>query len=420
MRIILVLDTAHVNGGQAKVAIDSALALKSRGHEPVIFAAFGPVDSRLGAAGIPVHCLGQSELVADANFAAAVLRGLHNAVASRALGALLAQQPRGETLIHVHGWAKALSSAIGPPIAASGLPCLYTMHEYFLLCPNGGFFNYRTNTHCPLDPLSGTCVSTMCDTRTFAHKSWRTLRFAIAKHVHHLPKAMGDVAYFHPYQRSIIARHLPKGTRLHEIANPVEVDDSGPKADPATGEFTYVGRMAVEKGVLVFAEAARMAGIAPVFVGDGPAAAEIAARFPEAKLLGWHDPAGVRARLRAARALVFPSLWHEGQPLTVLEALALGTPVIAGDGNAGRESVIDGETGLWFRHNDPADLAAKLHAMRDDAMLERLAKAAHARYWAHPFTLARHALRLEEVYAGLLAGPAGAGRAAAGRIAASR
>ena len=403
MRIILVLDTAHVNGGQAKVAIDSALGLKARGHEPVVFAAFGPVDPRLAAAGIEVHCLDQTELVKDGSLLSAALRGITNRPAAAALDRLLQAQPRGQSVLHVHGWAKALSGSIGTPIAASGLPCLYTMHEYFLLCPNGGFFNYRTNRHCPLDPLSLGCLTTQCDTGNWVHKGWRAARLATAKHFYHLPDAMRDIAYFHPFQREIIARHLPKASHLHEIANPVEVDPLGPKPDPAAGEILYLGRLAVEKGVLVYAEAARMAGLTPVFVGDGPAAVEIAARFPEAKLLGWHDPAGVRQHLRAARALVFPSLWYEGQPLTVLEALALGTPVIAGDGNAGRESVVDGQTGLWFRQGDAADLARALLQMQDDARVTEMSNAAYARYWADPFTIARHCARLEAVYAQMLA-----------------
>ena len=37
--------------------------------------------------------------------------------------------------------------------------------------------------------------------------------------------------------------------------------------------------------------------------------------------------------MRAARALVFPSLWVETQGMTALEAMAMGTPVIVADGN---------------------------------------------------------------------------------------
>lgn len=403
MRIILILDTAFVNGGQAKVAFDSALGLKARGHEPVVFAAVGPVAKELADAGIAVHCLDQAELVKDGSVLQAAWRGIHNADAAAALETQLAAQTRGDTVIHVHGWAKALSSSIAGPIARSGLPCLYTMHEYFLLCPNGGFYNYQKHQHCPLEPLSAACLTTHCDSRSYLHKAWRSARTGVMKHVHQLPDAMRDVAYFHPFQRAIIEKHLPVTTRLYEVANPIEVENLGPKPEPASGEIIFLGRISMEKGVFVFAEAARLAGMTPVFVGDGPLAADLQQRYPEARLLGWHDAAGVRKRLREARALVFPSLWYEGQPLTVLEALALGTPVIAADACAGRESVIDGETGLWFRQADAVDLADKLRLMQDDATVTRMSNAAHARYWAEPFSLERHCRRLEAVYSELLA-----------------
>ncbi|HRE20590.1 MAG TPA: glycosyltransferase, partial [Rhabdaerophilum sp.] len=196
MRILLVLDTAFVNGGQAKVAIDSALGLKARGHEPEIFAAVGPVAAELQTAGIPVHCLDQSELVKDGSVLKAAWRGIDNREAAAALEDVLARLPRRESIVHVHGWAKALSSAIAGPIVRSGLPSLYTMHEYFLLCPNGGFYNYQKHAHCPLEPLSMRCITTHCDSRSYLHKAWRVARTAAMKHVHHLPEAMRDIAYF--------------------------------------------------------------------------------------------------------------------------------------------------------------------------------------------------------------------------------
>ncbi|CAN1517922.1 RfaG Glycosyltransferase [Rhabdaerophilaceae bacterium] len=412
MRIILVLDWAHVNGGQAKVALDSALALKARGHEPIVFAAVGPVDPLLEQAGVPVHCLEQQQLVSDPNKLAAFWRGIDNRAAARALHALLKVQPRGRTVIHVHGFAKALSSAIAGPIRASRLPVLYTMHEYYMLCPNGGFYNYRQHQHCTLTPLSQGCLTTHCDTRSFGFKLWRAARLATAKLIHRLPATFKDVVYFHPFQRSIIERHLPESTRLHEIANPIEVENLGPKADAATGDIIFLGRLSEEKGVFLYAEGMRKAGFTPVFVGDGPSAPALKARFPEAHFLGWQDGAGVRQHLRRARALVFPSLWYEGQPLAVLESLALGTPVIASDGSAGRESILDGQTGLWFKHWDADDLARAIRVLQGDDVVRLMSEAAHRRYWASPFSLDRHCLRLEDVYGKLLAAsdqlPAGA------------
>ncbi|MCU0818681.1 MAG: glycosyltransferase family 4 protein [Beijerinckiaceae bacterium] len=403
MRVILVLDWAYVNGGQAKVALDSAYALKARGHEPIVFAAVGPVDPALQAAGIEVHCLNQPELLADPNKAAAALRGIHNREAARALHALLKAQPRGETVIHVHGWAKALSAAIAGPIRASKLPVLYTMHEYFLLCPNGGFYNYRAHHHCPLTPLSLACLATHCDSRTFGYKLWRSARLGVARFIQRLPATLGDIAYFHPFQRAIIEKHLPASARLHEVANPIEAEPLGEKEDGAAGEIIFLGRLSEEKGVFLYASAMRKAGLTPVFVGDGPAVPMLKARFPEATFLGWHDAKGVRRRLREARALVFPSLWYEGQPLTVLESLSLGTPVITSDGCAGRESVRDGETGLWFRHMDEEDLARAIRVLMRDDVARAMSEAAYRRYWTEPFTIDRHCARLEAVYGEMLA-----------------
>lgn len=403
MRVVIVLDVAYLNGGQAKVAIDSAIGLKKLGLEPIFFAAAGPPAPALRQAGIQIETLGQSEFVADPSRLAAFGRGLHNGAASRALAALLETLPARDTIVHVHGFAKALSSAIATPIRRSGLPALYTMHEYYLLCPNGGFYNYRAHHHCPLTPLSGACLATHCDTRSFGFKAWRAARGMVARHWHKTGEAFRDIAYFHPFQRAIIAPHLPPSTRLHEIANPVDIAPMGQKPDPCAGEILFLGRLSAEKGVLLYAEAARRAGILPVFVGDGPEAANLRALYPEARLLGWHDEAGVRAQLRAARALVFPSLWYEGQPLSVLEALALGTPVIAGDGSAGRESVVDGKTGLWFKQADAADLARAMTMLRDDARITQFSRNAYARYWDDPLTIERHCARLMQIYEALLA-----------------
>ncbi len=56
MRIVLVADHAYINGGQAKVSLESAIGLSRRGHEVVLFAAVGPADPRLAEAGCAPCC----------------------------------------------------------------------------------------------------------------------------------------------------------------------------------------------------------------------------------------------------------------------------------------------------------------------------------------------------------------------------
>jgi glycosyltransferase involved in cell wall biosynthesis len=403
INIVLAVDHASVTGGQAKVALESALGLKQAGFSPIVFAAAAPIDPRLAQAGIEVLCLDQPDLLGNSNKAAAALQGTWNFRAAEEMRLLLARLPRGNTIVHVHGWAKALSASIARPIRRSGLPAVYTMHEYFLFCPNGGFYNYQQNHVCRLTPLSAACWATHCDSRTYPRKIWRSLRQTVMERVARLPEIFDDFILISRFQAGIVAGRLPQGARVHSISNPIDCQDLGRKNEPASGDFLFVGRMSPEKGLFCFAEAARKVGIVPVFAGDGPAAPDLHARFPEARLLGWKSPEEVKVLMRNARALVFPSLWFEGQPLTVLEAKAMGTPVIVSDGCAGREEVENGVTGLWFESANADSLAQALEKTRDDALVARMSHAAYDAFWSDPPTLARHVERLGEVYAEVLA-----------------
>jgi len=403
LTVVICADHAAINGGQAKVAVDSAVGLKHAGHRVIFFAASGPPDPQLAEAGIEVIDLGQADLLGHASRVNAAMQGIWNEHSAAALEKLLAGLPHEKVVVHVHGWAKALSPSIAKPLRASGLPVAYTIHDYFLFCPNGGFYNFQDAQSCHLKPLSAACWATHCDSRKYAHKLWRNARLLFARHSAHLQDAFSDIILLSPFQKNIVAPYLPKQAAVHIIGNPIEADDLGPKANPASGEMIFVGRLSREKGAVLFAKAAHEVGIRPVFIGDGPVAAELRAAFPEAKFLGWQSPQAVREAMRAARALVFPSLWYEGQPLTVQEAKAMGTPVIVSDGCAGREDVEDGVSGLWFRNGDEADLARALRKAQDDRFIEEASAASYAAYWSDPPTLERHIARLTAVYRGMLA-----------------
>jgi glycosyltransferase involved in cell wall biosynthesis len=407
LTVVICSDFGAITGGQAKVAIESAIGLKKQGHRVIFFAATGPVYPGLAEAGVEVHCLEQSDLLNNPSRIAAAFQGIWNHRAAAALEAILAGLPRHKTIVHVHGWAKALSPMIGPPIRKSGFPAVFTLHEFFLFCPNGGFYNYQKSAVCPLTPMSVECIATHCDARNYPRKLWRVARLAYAQAIVHLTEVFSDFITLSDFQRRIVEPYIPATASLHRLSNPIKVDNLGPKSNAAQGDIIFVGRISPEKGAFLFAEAARKVGFAPVFVGDGPVAAELAGRFPEARILGWRSEEEVRALMRAARALVFPSLWFEGQPLTVLEAKALGLPIVVADNCAGRDEVENGVTGLWFKSGDVDDLVRALSEIQDDGRVTAMSNAAYRAYWAEPRTLEHHVAGLEAIYAGMLAGDSG-------------
>lgn len=398
LRVVIVCDHAHINGGQAKVAIDSAMGLARRGHRVDFFAAVGPVEPGLIEAGVAPTLLAQPDVTSTTSLARFGVQWLWNAPAAQKLAELLAQCDPAATIVHVHGWAKALSPSIGRALQGAGLPIVHTLHEYYLACPNGGFYDYGAARNCNYTAMSPGCIAHNCDSRGYHRKLMRVGRHALMRYASGLHASARHVITISKLQREVVAPYLRKDAIYYDVANPIDVPDPGAKDDDAPGDFLFVGRLSPEKGPRFFAQAAAQAGVTPVFVGDGPERAPLEQEFPQARFLGWRKPQEVRELLRGARALVFPSVWYEGQPLTVYEALALGTPVIVSDLCAGREAVADGDNGLWFKSADAASLAQAITRLRDDATARRMAQAAHARYWADPLTMARHLDGVEAVY----------------------
>jgi len=116
----------------------------------------------------------------------------------------------------------------------------------------------------------------------------------------------------------------------------------------------YVGRIAVEKNVEAFLSSAHPGS--KVVVGDGPARAALAVRFPDAYFVGPRYGAALAAAYRAADVFVFPSR-TDTFGLVMIEALACGTPVAAYP-VTGPVDVLTPETGVMHDDLDCAIAAA--------------------------------------------------------------
>ena len=61
MTVVVVSDFAYVNGGAARIAVDTAVGVAGKGIRTIFFAAVGPVAAELTAAGVDVICTDQQE-----------------------------------------------------------------------------------------------------------------------------------------------------------------------------------------------------------------------------------------------------------------------------------------------------------------------------------------------------------------------
>jgi glycosyltransferase involved in cell wall biosynthesis len=127
----------------------------------------------------------------------------------------------------------------------------------------------------------------------------------------------------------------------------------------------FVGRLALEKGVLTLLDAWRSLTSVPLKIrGEGPLEGRVRERAGDSnfqiELIPRLDREQLNALFHGARFLVWPSDgYYETFGLVAAEAFACGIPVIASRVGVMQEIVQDGVTGLLFNPGDPEDLAAK-------------------------------------------------------------
>ena len=173
--VIVVNDFDYVQGGASKVAIQTAnmLVESEKDLSVYFFSAVhsdeSPLDDRVAKV-----CTNQSESLNDKM--SGLINNIYNFKAKRELKKLLKTLNRDETVIHVHGWTKALSSSVFHIAFKMKFKVVLTMHDYFTACPNGGYFNYKKNEICHLKPLSWKCIKCNCDSRNYAFKIYRVVR----------------------------------------------------------------------------------------------------------------------------------------------------------------------------------------------------------------------------------------------------
>jgi glycosyltransferase involved in cell wall biosynthesis len=316
---------------------------------------------------------------------------------------LLSKDPT-KTVVHVHTWMKALSPGIISTALNRGFRVVMTLHDFFAVCPSGGFYIHPDRRTCDKTPLSAGCLTCNCDRRSYSHKLWRFARTAlqnwwlrIAQRVHH---------YIGVSQFSVdlMRRYLPPRVPITIVRNPVPCRDSGPAPVDEGSNFIFLGRLVPEKGAELFAEASARGGVPAVFVGGGELEGDLRRRFPDATFRGWLKPAEVTATIRRARALVFPSLWYETLGLSAIEAMANGVPVIVSDRCAASEFVQNEYSGLHFQSGSAESLARQLRRLCDDTLALRLGRNAYNWYWRDPWSLDAHVDQITQVYEETLLG----------------
>jgi glycosyltransferase involved in cell wall biosynthesis len=282
-------------------------------------------------------------------------------------------------LHNVHHW---LTPAIIWRLKKRGVPVLWSLHDYKIICPEGtlfsngkicekckgGHFFQCTTNRCKKGSTLASLLASL--DATFYHGS------GIYKKVdaylcpsEFLLRKFGEFGFDQSRMHlSNLCYDIPVIDRFIE-------NNPAPSTGGAQGDYVlYVGRIERNKGIHTLIEAISGTGIPLKIAGTGGAMEELKKQVAEQGLdhvqfLGFQDKNSVFRLTMGARCIVCPSEWYENYPYAVIETLLFGKPVIGSRVGGIPELVLDGQTGLLHEMGNATDLREKIRTLWENPEL---------------------------------------------------
>jgi len=331
-------------------------------------------------------------------------------------------------VVHVNH-VSHLSTSMLAVIAQRGIPLVYTLHDFWLMCPRGQFVQRNPD---PSEERYPECDGQ--DDRKCAQKCYSlyfsgaaaeyeadTARWAawVGERMRHVREVAGLVDAFIAPSRYVLGRHSGEfgipAERLHYLDYGFDLDRLAgrQRQTEARYVFGYLGTHIPAKGIHHLIEAfgqlrgepllriwgrprepytASLRHIAQGLPGDASARVEWLGEYENDRII-----ANVFNRVDA---IVVPSIWTENSPLVIHEAQHARVPVITADVGGMSEYVRHEVNGLLFKHRDPEAMAAQMQRLIDDPPLgTRLAQRGYLLSDTGEVpSIAAHAAQVEAVY----------------------
>jgi glycosyltransferase involved in cell wall biosynthesis len=347
MRVLIVHNNYRIQGGEEYLVQSVGDVLRCHGAEVVEFR--------------KRHTTGAREAVS------AFFTGLGNRSVNRELEAVIAKASPSHAFIG--NLYPTISPAALGPIRRAGVPIVMNVQNFRLACPNGLHYSHgEICTRC-LGGKEYWCVLRNCE-RSLLKSTGYALRNAVARWTGGFTD---NVDVFTPptsfHARWLVSQGI-EADRIHVIPN--MVDDVAGSGRAGGGDYVgFAGRVSPEKGVGVLLDAARRLPAVPFRIAGSfermpalPASAPANVRF-----LGHLGPQDLSDFYANARMVVVPSVWFEGFPTVIPQAMLRARPVVASDVGGLADVITDGVTGYLFPMGDACQLADRINAIWSDATL---------------------------------------------------
>jgi glycosyltransferase involved in cell wall biosynthesis len=363
MRVLFLNNFFYLRGGSEKVLFDEMKMLKDHGHSADVFARDHEQNEKAEYADYfpPKMETDRLKISPDA------LRVVRNLVYSKEAQNGIRQVINRfvPDIAHAHNIYGRLSVSILDALSDAGIPTVMTLHDYKIICPSyrmivgdriceeckGGRYYHAVVNRCHKGSFAASAV--------YAFESYFT--DLLGKYRRNLKFLISPSEFL---RRKVIDFGWDED-QVRYVPNFVHLDEFIPNYQPSD-YLLYLGRLSEEKGIVTLINAfsnIRSNTIKLLIVGDGPLRGALEQRSSSdgrIQFTGYLSGDALANATRNARAVVVPSEWYENAPISILEALAYGKPVIGASIGGIPEMVEDGANGYLFTSGSQSELQGAL------------------------------------------------------------
>ncbi len=386
LRVLLTHNRYLIRGGERQVFEAELALLRNNGHQVTTYVEDNQRIASLGNAQTAIRTIWSTE----------TYQRVRNKLSQGHID-----------IVHVHNFFPLISPSIYYAAQAEQIPVVQTLHNFRLFCLNG--FLFRDGAVCE------DCVGQSVPWSGLLHNCYRDSRSGSAT-VAAMLSFHRTIGTWRRMVNTYIAltdfsrkKYIEGGLPADKIVIKPNFISRDPGQGSGQGDYAvFVGRLSPEKGVETMLAAWRLLGdtIPLKIIGDGPlsdTAAAAAAVLPDVEYLGRIDNEQVLNLMQNAQFLVFPSLWFENFPMTIVEAFATGLPVLASNLGNTANLIQSGQTGLHFEPGDAEDLASQAAWLVENPEALRQMRFAARTTYEQQFTPSQNYRILSTIYDDTLA-----------------
>lgn len=357
MRIIIANKFYYNRGGDCVASLALEKLLKEKGHDVAFFSMQHPLNipsewTSFFPSNVDFQATGLNNKLRAAN------RLFYSKEVKKKFLALIEEfKP---DILHLNNIHSQLSPYIAKLAHEKGIKVIWTLHDYKLICPNYTCLHNGNICETCIHQNISHVLTSKCMKNSLLASLLACLEALVwsRKRLNKNTDLFIAPSYF--LKEKMIEGGFPK-EKLQVIHNFTNRDLSLRKSGKKD-YYCYAGRLSKEKGIETLIRVAEGLPYKLIVIGTGPLKDHLKYNNNHIQFVGFKEWDELKTIIGQARFLVIPSEWYENNPISVIEAHSLGTPVL-GANIGGIPEIITPENGMLFESGNESDLKEKIQLM---------------------------------------------------------